>query len=121
MGLAALLGLLAGSMLWIAMMLVRTHGSRLMMLPLLHSSSSDNDNDNIVSTQLLQPSGPPLLPAALADVTVPTGVNVFALPQFMIIGVQKCGTSALYFALAMHPNVTASAFVKVFVSSFLCV
>eukprot|EP01147_Barroeca_monosierra_P001185 gene1185-4399_t len=34
------------------------------------------------------------------------------IPNFLIIGVQKCGTSALYFSLCKHPNVTCAARVK---------
>jgi hypothetical protein len=35
-----------------------------------------------------------------------------AVPQLLIVGVQKSGTSALYFGLCMHPNVSCAAYVK---------
>ncbi len=35
-----------------------------------------------------------------------------AIPQLLIVGVQKCGTSALYFALCLHPQVACAAYVK---------
>ena len=38
--------------------------------------------------------------------------KVFRLPQFLIVGVQKCGTSALYFSLCLHPNVKCAAYYK---------
>ena len=39
-------------------------------------------------------------------------VEPLSMPQLLIIGVQKCGTSALYFGLCLHPNVSCAAYVK---------
>jgi len=35
---------------------------------------------------------------------------VYSMPHFLIVGVQKCGTSALYFGLCAHPNITCAAY-----------
>eukprot|EP00049_Salpingoeca_infusionum_P007061 m.115150 g.115150 ORF g.115150 m.115150 type:complete len:427 (+) comp13553_c0_seq9:171-1451(+) len=66
----------------------------------------------------------PSVDAALHDIYLPAkhvdakSLNPFefkkalTLPQLMIIGVQKSGTSAMYFSLCLHPQVNCVAYVK---------